>query len=303
MKKQILLFSLLISQMFNAQTVLLQESFETDGEGSRYTSNTFYLSTIDFFTRMDNNPTMYAVGNNAGSHPTNPDGSFYWGAEDCDQASGGEGVITLNAFAVTGYTTDVDVFLSNARPNDFRLETTDYFILEYNMDGAGWTIFGAMYGNNGAGNGNLQIDANLDGSPDSGGAEVNSSDFQNFNFSIPVTGNNLQIRFRVLASTASESIIFDNIRLNGTTTLGIDNNALFNNVSIYPNPSNGLVNINLDELEDTTIKAYNTLGQLVYVKKNVTSQFHHFELDKSSGLYFIEISSQNNKQTYKLVIK
>jgi hypothetical protein len=202
-----------------AQTTLLTESFETDGEGSRYTSNSFYNSTVDFFTRMDNDPVTYAVGNNAGVHPTNPNGSFYWGAEDCDVASGGEGVITLNALAATGYNLDVTVSLANSRPNDGRLEPLDYFILEYNLDGSGWNIFGALYGNNGTGSGNLQVDADLNGSPDPAGAEVNSSNFQDFNFSIPTTGNSLQLRLRVLANTGSESIIFDNIRISGTSSV------------------------------------------------------------------------------------
>ena len=304
MKKQILLFFLFGSQIFNAQTLLLQESFETDGEGTRYTSNSFQTGCSDFFERIQDSDIP---GNNCVSNTIDgEDGTFFWGGEDTDQASGGEAILTLNSLAVTGFDLDLDISMAFGRPNDGRCEFTDYFILEYNMDGGGWTPFGALYGNSNVApfNGNLQVDTNLDGTANAGAQEVNSTTFQNFNFSIPVTGNSVQVRFRILMDQGTEEVLFDNIRINGTTTLGIDDNSLlFNNVLVYPNPNNGLINIDLGDLENASLNIYNTLGQLIYRKENITNSFHQFELDESKGLHFIEISSQNNKQTYKLIIK
>ncbi|AWW00846.1 hypothetical protein DJ013_08495 [Arcticibacterium luteifluviistationis] len=165
---------------------------------------------------MNNTPATYCLT----THPTNPNGSFYWGGEDTDAATGGEGILTLNSLTVTGYSLNVDVLLAVGQPNNFRLEPSDYFIMEYNMDGSGWNIFGAFYGNNvGSGQGNLQEDTNLDGSINAGSTEIASSNFTNVNFTIPATGNSVQVRIRLSADTGSEEIIFDNIRINGTVAI------------------------------------------------------------------------------------
>ena len=220
-KNQILLACFLIVLPFsitNAQTNLLTESFETDGEGTRYISNTFQTACHDFFERIQDSDisTNNCVTNTIGGE----DGTFFWGGEDTDAATGGEGIITFNAVNVSGFNLSVDVLLAIGRPNDGRFEAADYFILEYNMDNAGWNIFGAMYGDNHQGVasqfGNLREDTNLDGSPNVGSPVVNSSTFQNFNFTIPVTGTSCQIRIRALANTGTEEILIDNIRLEGT---------------------------------------------------------------------------------------
>lgn len=217
------IFLLLIcGNSLNVFGQLLTESFETDGEGVRYTSNFFQSGCSDFFERIQGSdiPTNNCVT----TAPTGQDGTFYWGGEDTDQASGGEGVLTLNAVAVTGFNLDVDVLLAFGRPDEGRCESSDYFILEYNMDGAGWNIFGAMYGNNAVApfTGNLQLDTDLDGVANVGAIEVNSTDFQNFNFTIPVTGNSVQVRFRLLMDQGTEETTIDNIRINGTSFLPVE---------------------------------------------------------------------------------
>ncbi len=195
---------------------MLQESFETDGEGSRYTSNAFHAACHDYFERIQDSdiPTNNCVSNVPGAEH----GTFYWAGEDTDGATGGEGVLTLDPVTVTGYALDVDILLAHGRPNDGRCELADYLILEYNMDGGGWTMFGALYGNNHITlNGNLTVDTDLDGAVNIGDPEVNSTNFQNFNFTIPVTGNSCQVRIRMLMSTGTEETQMDNIRITGNT--------------------------------------------------------------------------------------
>ncbi|PCJ27923.1 MAG: hypothetical protein COA97_03040 [Flavobacteriales bacterium] len=79
--------------------------------------------------------------------------------------------------------------------------------------------------------------------------------------------------------------------------------SLFKNVSIYPNPTQGKINIDLGILKDVTINVFNVNGQLVYHKKNITTSTYQFELKEVSGIYFIEISTQKEKQLYKLIVK
>ncbi|WP_034060896.1 T9SS type A sorting domain-containing protein [Lacinutrix jangbogonensis] len=218
MKKLLLICAIFFlgNQFINAQQ-LLQESFETDGQGTRYTSNPFKAS-CDFFQR-DTNNSIACLTNN----PTGLDGSFYWAGEDTDSNpdNTGTGIVTLNAVTVTGLAINVDVLLGLGRPNDGRFEPDDELLFQYNMDGGGWITFVAFYGTNDStgahSTGNLLQDTNLNGSYNIGAPEINSFAMQNWNFTIPTTGNNLQVRF-VMGQDAGggEEIIIDNIRINGS---------------------------------------------------------------------------------------
>jgi len=79
-------------------------------------------------------------------------------------------------------------------------------------------------------------------------------------------------------------------------------------LNIYPNPSNGILNISgntgLDEI--TSIKVYNNNGVEVYAKNNmmVLGDFsREITLDIPDGVYMLKVVSSGNKtSTYKLVI-
>ena len=203
---------LLIAPMTYGQTTLLTEDFETDGEGSRYTSNHFDNACHDFFERY-----MNGGGNCITNEPTNVNGTYYWAGEDLDVASGGVGMVTLNAVNVAGSSLEMMVHLAIGRPNDFRFEPADELLFQYNMDGGGWNTFAAFYGSNdGSGSGNLVQDADLDGNYDVGGAEISSSDFTNWTFSIPATGNSVQVRFISGQDQGTEETLVDYIRIIGT---------------------------------------------------------------------------------------
>lgn len=72
---------------------------------------------------------------------------------------------------------------------------------------------------------------------------------------------------------------------------------------ISPNPTNGLVNIDFSSIEETTIRVVNIKGELVYIREDVISDQHQFELDSPPGLYIVEITIQGKCQRYKLVKK
>ncbi len=78
---------------------------------------------------------------------------------------------------------------------------------------------------------------------------------------------------------------------------------ILNQISIYPNPTTGLINIDLDNLTDVKIEVYTAMGKIVYKKENINESDFQFELNEIPGIYFIEISSQHKKQNYKLIIK
>jgi uncharacterized repeat protein (TIGR03803 family) len=87
------------------------------------------------------------------------------------------------------------------------------------------------------------------------------------------------------------------------TTVSIIENPLFKQVAIYPNPSQGLVNIDLGSLKNVSIKVHNVTGQLIYKDENINIPNYQFEIKESNGVYFIEINSNNEEQKYKLIIE
>ena len=71
-------------------------------------------------------------------------------------------------------------------------------------------------------------------------------------------------------------------------------------VSAYPNPSFGTVNVDLGTLKSAQIKVSNSNGQMIYQEFGV-SGIHQFELKGTPGLYFIEVKSETGSQFFKLV--
>jgi hypothetical protein len=87
------------------------------------------------------------------------------------------------------------------------------------------------------------------------------------------------------------------------SVVGISNNTIFNEVSIYPNPNEGMVNVELGDLRNVSIKVLDITGQEVYSQENISTSTHQFEIDEVAGIYIIEVTSQGEKQQYKLIKK
>ncbi|MEM7375389.1 MAG: T9SS type A sorting domain-containing protein [Bacteroidota bacterium] len=216
------------------QTTLLQESFETDGETLRYTSNSGDDATLsDIWDRTDQNPHPYhAVGITSGTL----DGSWYWIGEDVfSLLAGADAFVSLNALNVSGQSNlDVQIAIGMSRFGQNRWENDDYFLIEYNMDGAGWNIIGLFTGDNpgAALGGALKLDT--DNNPATFGpfstTEVTGT-FVDHTFSIPATGNSLEVRVRTNCN-GSEEIGFDNIRIRGI----MSTNSAPVLANIEPNP-------------------------------------------------------------------
>jgi len=205
------------------QTTLLQESFETDGEVSRYTSNSGNTggqmpAGNDIWDRTSLNPApFHANAITAGTR----DGSWYWAGEAVSDAAlngGADGFLTLNPINVSGFSSlDMQIALGMSRFGQARWERNDVLRMEYNMDGAGWVIFGLLGGNNAIDDfsgGELAVNtSNNEGIYGPYGTVINET-FQDLTFSIPTTGTSLQIRIRG-TFLGTEELAFDNIRVRG----------------------------------------------------------------------------------------
>ena len=85
------------------------------------------------------------------------------------------------------------------------------------------------------------------------------------------------------------------------STVSISEKTAIKGVSIYPNPTQDIVNINLGNLRDVSIKVFNVHNQLIYHKENINSQIYKFVLKEAPGVYFIELNAAGDKQQYKLL--
>jgi len=86
------------------------------------------------------------------------------------------------------------------------------------------------------------------------------------------------------------------------STLSLNTNKV-SNFAIYPNPTNKILNINLNQLNNTAIvEIYNVLGQKV-LKTNLTKRNSSIPVnDLSKGLYLITVKTENITTTKKLII-
>lgn len=98
---------------------------------------------------------------------------------------------------------------------------------------------------------------------------------------------------------------FHNISVTMGNTLGIDDFTLNNNISVYPNPSNG--NITLKNNSDIQLKVLNisdVSGRILKsIKFNDSFSEKNIDLNNlNTGIYFLTIQSDNGKTTQKLII-
>jgi N-acetylneuraminic acid mutarotase len=89
---------------------------------------------------------------------------------------------------------------------------------------------------------------------------------------------------------------------NCMTTTQIDDFS--NAFTIFPNPSTGLIKIQLNyEKNQTNLSVFNTLGKLVYKQESLTKGTNTLDLSsESEGIYFLKISSNNYTITNKISI-
>ena len=87
-----------------------------------------------------------------------------------------------------------------------------------------------------------------------------------------------------------------------TTSVEIAFNEGNENTFIYPNPSAGTINIETVNTSTSSIKIYNTIGELVFSNDDLTSnaQIH---LDQPPGIYFVVVKTSNSTSTSKVILR
>lgn len=83
----------------------------------------------------------------------------------------------------------------------------------------------------------------------------------------------------------------------------MDENSIETNVEVYPNPTNGTVNIELDGLNNFSLKVFNRYGQIVRDINNVTSSNYQLHLNGPAGIYYATVTHQNKMKTINIIKK
>ena len=239
----LLAFTFLLSfpLTINAQTLILEESFETDGNGTRYTSsNEFFDSKDDYFGRIYSDTEEYGdvgsgnvvdiIGNGTSStqngNYTGQEGNFYIGAEDQDD-DGGDGIdeksitFELDISNASGLT--FKGLFAAGNTNDCggnQYDETDHVRIFYSIDG-GAEVEGLCFNNDSecnipddTTNEPLHHDPNCDN--DGGEGTMLTNEFAEFSFDIP-DGNTLTLRIESHMDSGNEEIAYDWIRVEAQT--------------------------------------------------------------------------------------
>jgi hypothetical protein len=91
---------------------------------------------------------------------------------------------------------------------------------------------------------------------------------------------------------------------NDKLAMGITNYALANNVHIYPNPANGVLNVDLNGLSktETDIEILNTLGQVVYQARSLNQHLVINTSELAGGVYIVNIKQNDHIIAIKKVV-
>ena len=95
------------------------------------------------------------------------------------------------------------------------------------------------------------------------------------------------------ASAVSAPVVF--------TTVAVGSLSHNDNISIYPNPSSGIVTIETGNLTVKEIKVYDVLGQIVIRAEVKNNKTEVNLMQQANGVYFIQLSSAEGTYNYKVM--
>ena len=131
-----------------------------------------------------------------------------------------------------------------------------------------------------------------------GDADTNTFTTNSFTFTASTTTVVIYVR-ALLANSSSTEVFYDNISLVEDQTASIDD-KLKDRISIFPNPTNGAVNISPSD-EIMSIEVYDLAGKKVSTLNDVSNfiDVSHF----NKGVYIMEFQLQKGQVTKKLIIE
>ena len=202
--------------------LLHQEGFETNGNGTRYTTSVpeFSDGFEDFFIRTNgsNISANYDV--------SGEEGSFYFAGQDIDQAVAAGSQAFTQSLSITGIDiSDFDnlvfsaLFAEDDNGNLQSLDSTEGIRIRAQIDGGGFVNILGFEAGGDQSNEVGQLDTDLNGSGD--GAALTDT-FTRYSAAIAGTGSNLDLQIELAASFAQEDFAIDDIRVTGDAVADLD---------------------------------------------------------------------------------
>ena len=191
---------------------LFFEDFETDGNGTRYTTSIpeFTDGSFDFFTRTDGT-------NIGGTYNINGvEGSSYFAAQDIDgEGAAASQTLEFNNIDISGFTNLQFSGLfgeDDASDSNEDWDSSDIVTIAVQIDGGGFQTI-MQFANDGTPFNTVpQLDTDLDGVGD--GAAL-TEDFATFTAAIIGTGSLLDLRITTTLNAGDEDIAFDSLEITG----------------------------------------------------------------------------------------
>ncbi len=113
------------------------------------------------------------------------------------------------------------------------------------------------------------------------------------------------VRFRAISDFGTTDIGLDSVQvlIDNSISIGVIENNSF--VNVFPNPTNGLINIDIKNIADSELSLYSLSGQQMFAKSistaNTVQQIDMSYLPK--GTYILQIKNEKNNIIKKLVIQ
>ncbi|NQX86462.1 MAG: T9SS type A sorting domain-containing protein [Flavobacteriaceae bacterium] len=192
----------------------------------------------------------------------------------------------------------------------FELEQDwDLFYVQYSTDlGDTWSLLGTANDPNWYNSDRINGDGVADNCYNCVGGQWTGTDatMQEYSYDLAALSNESTIVFRMVFHSdnyiTEEGVILDNFYIDGTLSTS---DFKLDQIAIYPNPSNNIFNIKLDQQNNTFSYILSDLSGKVILKRNNISETQH-KLDMTSysaGIYFIKINTKHASVTKKLILK
>lgn len=114
-----------------------------------------------------------------------------------------------------------------------------------------------------------------------------------------------QATVEVIAEDGVSSITYT---IDFTFATSINDLSFENNVNLYPNPSNGIINIEFNNAlnDECQLEIYNSIGTLIYSNKVTSTNNLKYEINLGGfpkGMYFVKIFDKNDSATKNVIIQ
>lgn len=206
----------------------------------------------------------------------------------------------------TDYVNDMETYFSNSNyvsVNGYEDIYFNYWI-DLDLNNSGTNDEFLRFEDLGSGTWSLAFTATSDSQWDgqlwqNGSVNYTGQSFTQYAFSFGFTSN---------FTGTSYGVYLDDLQLTGAATTDLTEVDLNDSINIYPNPSNGIVNLGLSNnlSESVEISVSNIAGQVVYSNEFERVEENQKTIDLSElpkGLYTINVKTESGHMTQKLVIE